>query len=299
MKTRATSRTFVPLLACTLLCATAARGQPPAPLAPPAERADVLPPELEGIGIDEHLDAQLPLDLEFTDHAGKKVRLRDYFDGQHPVVLTLNYYKCPMLCGLMLNGLLDSLRQLDWTAGEQFQVVTVSFDPLETYQLASIKRQNYLAQYERPAAAHGWPFLVGRKASIDTLLEATGYRIRWDEKQQQWIHITALVICTPDGRISRYLYGVLFEPKTLRLSLVEASQGKIGSTLDRVLLYCYHYEGGTYTLAALNIVRAGGVLTLVLLGTLLFVFWRRERRSKLTKTTALEAVAPSTGDPTS
>jgi protein SCO1/2 len=292
MRTRAASPTRVPLILCMFLCATAARGQQP------ATPADALPPELEGVGIDEHLDAQLPLDLEFTDHAGKKVRLRDYFDGEHPVVLTLNYYKCPMLCGLMLNGLLDALRQIDWTAGEQFQVVTVSFDPLEAYQLAAIKRQNYLTQYERPAAAHGWPFLVGRKSSIDPLLEATGYRIRWNDKQQQWIHITALIICTPDGRISRYLYGVLFEPKTLRLSLVEASQGKIGSTLDRVLLYCYHYEGGTYTLAAMNIARAGGVLTLLVLGTVLFVFWRRERRAK-TKATAPEAVAPPAGGPSS
>jgi protein SCO1/2 len=290
MRTRTAPRTCVPSVICTLLCAWAARGQQPA--ATP-ERAEALPPELEGVGIDEHLNAQLPLDLEFTDHAGKKVRLRDYFDGQHPVVLTLNYYKCPMLCGLMLNGLLDALRQLDWTAGEQFQVVTISFDPLETYQLAAIKRRNYLAQYERPAAASGWPFLVGRKASIDPLLEASGYRIRWNEKQQQWMHITALIICTPDGRISRYLYGVLFEPKTLRLSLVEASQGKIGSTLDRVLLYCYHYEGGTYTLTAMNIVRAGGMLTLLVLGTLLIVFWRRERRRTPSRTARPEAVAPA------
>jgi protein SCO1/2 len=295
MRTRAASRTLVPLLLGTLLCATVVRAQQSAPA---SERAEALPPELEGVGIDEHLNAQLPLDLEFTDYAGKKVRLRDYFDGQHPVVLTLNYYRCPMLCGLMLNGLLDSIRQLDWTAGQQFQVVTVSFDPLETCQLASIKRQNYLAQYGRPAAsARGWPFLVGRKASIDPLLEATGFRVRWDEKQQQWIHITALIVCTPEGRISRYLYGVLFEPKTLRLSLVEASQGKIGTTLDRVLLYCYHYEDGTYTVAVMNIVRAGGVLTVLVLGGLLFVFWRRERRIGQRRRASPEAVGPTTGNP--
>lgn len=280
MRATAAPTTLIPL-ALAALCGWPALGQPSAPA---GARAEPLPPELVGVGVDEHLNAQLPLDLEFVDHAGKKVRLRDYFDGQHPVILTLNYYKCPMLCGLMLNGLLDAFRQLDWTAGEQFQVVTVSFDPLETHQLAAIKRQNYLTHYESRRAGtavparRDWQFLTGRKASIDPLLDATGFRIRWNEQRQEWTHIAAPIVCTPDGRISRYLYGVLFEPQTLRLSLVEASEGKIGSTIDRVLLYCYHYEGGEYTLAAMNIVRAGGVLTVLVVGTLLLVLWRRERR---------------------
>ncbi len=264
-----------------------AGAQPATPPVPSPDRAEPLPPELEGVGIDEHLSTRLPLELELTDHTGKVVRLGDYFDGQHPVILTLNYYRCPMLCGLMLNGLLDSLKAIDWSAGDQFRVVTVSFDPLETHQLAAIKRDKYLKEYGRPVAASGWEFLTGRKKSIDTLLDATGFRIRWSESQQQWMHTTALILCTPDGRISRYLYGVMFEPKTLRLSLVEASEGKIGTTVDRLLLFCYHYDGAGYSLAAMNVVRAGGGLTLAVVGGVLVYFWRRERRrGKAVTTTA-------------
>jgi protein SCO1 len=284
-------------VALALLTALAARAQdaattapatapsitePPAAAAPaPAlkDRAEALPPELRGVGVDEHLNAELPLDLEFTDHTGAKVKLGQYFDGRRPVILTMNYYRCPMLCGLQLNSLLDTLHQLDWVAGEQFQIVTVSFDPLETHQVAALKRQNYLQQYGRPAAANGWQFLTGRKASIDKLLDTTGFRVRWNEETREWMHVAALVICTPDGHISRYLVDIVYQPRTLRLSLVEASEGKIGSALDHVLLFCYHYDGqGGYALAAMNLVRAGGVLTLVFVGTLLAVLWRRERR---------------------
>ncbi len=243
------------------------------------DRAEPTPPELRNVGIDEHLNAPLPLDLEFVDHEGKPVRLRDYFDGRRPVILTLNYYKCPMLCGLQLNSLVDTLKELDWTVGEQFRVVTASFEPTETYHLAGVKRRNYLEYYGRPAAADGWAFLTGRKSSIDKLLQATGFRVQWNEDQQEWAHVAALIICTPDGRIARYLVDIVYPRQTVRLSLVEASEGKIGTPLDHVLLYCYHYDGqGGYTLAAMNIVRAGGVLTLAFVGTLLLVLWRRERR---------------------
>ncbi len=243
------------------------------------DRAEPAPPELRHVGIDEHLNARLPLDLEFVDHDGKPVRLGDYFDGQRPVILTLNYYKCPMLCGLQLNSLVDTLKELDWTAGEQFRVVTVSFAPTETYHLASVKRRSYLECYGRPQAADGWSFLTGRKPNIDTLLKVTGFRIQWSEAQQEWAHVAALILCTPDGRIARYLVDIVYPRQTVRLSLVEASEGKIGTPLDHVLLYCYHYDGqGGYTLAAMNIVRAGGLLTLAFVGTLLLVLWRRERR---------------------
>jgi protein SCO1/2 len=255
--------------------------EPLAPAIPENARAEPLPPELQGIGIDEHLNAQLPLKLEFTDHNGDPVTLGKYFDGRRPVILTLNYYRCPMLCGLQLNAMLDALQQLDWIAGENFQIVTVSFDPLETHQLAAVKRQNYLTQYGRPAAAEGWHFLTGRKASIDKLLDVTGFRIRWNEKQREWMHVAALIICTPDGRISRYLVDLVYPPRTLRLSLVEASEGKIGTTLDHILLYCYHYDGTGYSLAAMNLVRAGGLLTLLVVGSFLAVLWRRERRRKV------------------
>lgn len=257
--------------------ATSAVAQESAAPHPTTDRIEPLPQELEGVGIDEHLNAQLPLDAEFVAEDGKTVRLRDYFDGKRPVILTLNYYRCPMLCTLMLNSMLDTLKQLEWTAGEQFQVVTVSFDPAETHQLATVKRQNYLKQYERPAAAYGWHFLTGRKPSIDALLDTTGFRIRWNEDRKEWMHVAALIICTPDGRISRYLINIVYDPKTVRLSLVEASEGKIGTTLDRILLYCYHYEGGEYTLAAMNIVRAAGAFTLVVVGLILAILWRRER----------------------
>jgi len=244
------------------------------------DRTEPLPPELQNVGIDEHLNAQLPLDAEFTDHNGKKVKLRDYFDGHKPVILTLNYYKCPMLCGLTLNGMVDGLKDLDWVAGDQFRILTVSFDPLETSQLAQLKRQNYLASYGKPPAGDGWTFLTGRKPSIDPLLKATGFRVAWNEERQEWMHVAALIVCTPDGRISRYLYGVLFEPKTLRLSLVEASEGKIGTTVDQILLFCYHYDGQGYSLAGMRVVQAGGGVTLLFVGLLLAFLWRRERHRK-------------------
>jgi len=252
------------------------------------DRAEPAPEEVRNVGIDEHLDAQLPLDLEFVDHTGKPVRLRDYFDHNRPVILTLNYYKCPMLCGLMLNSLADTLKELDWTAGDRFRVLTVSFDASETHHLASVKRQNYLEYYGRPQAAQGWEFLTGRQKSIDSLLTATGFRIQWDVEQQQWVHVAALIICTPDGRISRYLVDIVYPQQTVRLSLVEASEGKIGTALDHILLYCYHYDGkGGYALAAMNLVRAGGGVTLVIVGVFLAILWRRERRraKALTATT--------------
>jgi protein SCO1 len=239
-------------------------------------RAELLPPELQGVGITEHLDAQLPLDAIFTTHDRRQVTLGDYFDGKRPVILVLNYYKCPMLCGLLLNGLTDALKQLDWTAGEQFQIVTISFNPFEGPELANLKRTNYLEEYGRPAAGAGWEFMVGRKEPIQRLLDTTGFSIKRDDATGQYYHASTLILCTPDGRISRYLRGVTFEPRTLRLSLVEASQGKIGTTTDQLLLFCYHYEGGQYTLAAMNIVRAAGLLTLVILAIVVLVLWRRE-----------------------
>jgi protein SCO1/2 len=264
------------------------------------DRTEPLPKELEGIGVDEKPGASLPLDLEFVDHLGRSVRLRDYFDGQHPVLLTPNYYRCPMLCGLMLNGLLDGVKELDWTAGDQYRIVTFSFDPLETATLARAKRHNYLEQYGRQPAGEGWTFLTGRKENIRALLDAIGYQTRWNEDRQQWMHVAAMLVCTPDGRVSRYLYGIEFPARTLKLSLLEASQGKVGSTLDRLLLYCYHYEGGTYTLAVMNLVRAGALLTLLIVATFLIVLWRGDRKARAAalKPRELNAAARPTGTPT-
>jgi protein SCO1/2 len=172
---------------------------------------------------------------------------------------------------------------LDWTVGDRFRILTISFDPLETPDLARLKRQNYLAEYGRPAAAAGWDFLTGHSKPIRELLDATGFPARWDEHQRQYVHPACLIVLTPDGRISRYLYGVFFEPKTLRLSLVEASEGKIGTTVDHILLYCFHYDpaGGRYTVAAMNLARAGGLLTASVLGSMLALLWRRDRQRRV------------------
>lgn len=247
------------------------------PVTPP-DRTAPLPEGVRDVGIDEHLDERLPLEATFTDHDGNKVKLGDYFDGEHPVILTLNYYRCPMLCGLQLNGMVDALREIDWKPGQQFEIVTISFDPLETQQLAHLKRKTYLEYYGDPAAAAGWHFLVGSQKNIAQALDATGYRIAWNEARREWAHAAALIIATPDGRISRYLYGITYKPKTVRLSLVEASEGKIGTTVDKILLYCFHYDGEGYSLAAFNVARGVAVLTMIVVGGLLLGLWLRERR---------------------
>jgi protein SCO1 len=198
------------------------------------------------------------------------------------VILTLNYYRCPMLCGLMLNGMLDAMKSMAWTAGQEYQVVTVSFDPAESAFLARAKKQSYLEEYARPPAAGGWHFLTGMEPSIKALTDAVGFGYKWNDEKKEWMHPAAIYICTPDGRISRYLYGVMFEPQTLRLSLVEAAAGKVGSTSDRFLLFCYHYDprDGKYSLAVMNLVRGGGVLTTAALGIFLASLWRAERRRR-------------------
>jgi protein SCO1/2 len=255
------------------------------------DRAGPLPPELEGMQVSEHLDAQLPRDLGFTDHKGKTVKLGDYFDGERPVILMLNYYRCPMLCGLTLNAVVDGLKQIDWTAGNEFRMLTVSFEPGETSDVANLKRQTYLNHYGRPQSADGWDFLVGQPEPINKLLDVTGYPVRWNETYKEWIHPACIMVLTPDGRLSRYLYGVYYNPQTLRLSLVEASEGKIGTTIDRVLLWCFQYdpEAGSYTLAAFWLVRTSGMITLVALGIFLVFQKLREVRRKAALVPAAQA----------
>jgi len=247
-----------------------------------AQRADTVPDELEGVGIEEHLKEQVPLDLPFTDENGKEVTLRDYFDGDKPVILQLGYYRCPMLCGLVLNGLTDAMKGMDWSAGTKFTVLSVSIDPLETPALAKLKKQNYLKEYGRREAGAGWHFLVGPEKSIKALTGAVGFNYKWNEEREEFAHAAAIVVLTPKGTVSRYLYGVMFESKDVRLSLLEASEGKIGSTVDKIILFCHQYDpsSGTYTLAALNLMRFGAVLTLLVVGVTLLIFWRRETRRK-------------------
>ncbi len=253
------------------------------------------PKEFEGVRVEQKLNAPLPLDCQFVDDRGAVVRLGDYFGKGKPVVLTLNYYGCPMLCGLQLNGLVEALKKMELIPGRDFELLTISFDPLEQPRLAAAKKANYIRALGKPAAARGWHFLTGRKDQIRKLTEAVGFYYRWDEASQEWKHRATTIICTPEGRISRYLGGVAFEPKTLRLSLVEASDGKVGSLWDQVFLTCFHFsiQDGKYTANVLAIMRLGGTLTLLMLGTTILVLWRRELRRRRRLTSAGQA--PATG----
>jgi len=238
--------------------------------------------ELTGVGIEEKLGDQLPLELEFLDEDGRRVRLGDYFRGQRPVLLTTVYYGCPMLCGLILNGQMEAMKALDWTPGQAYEVVTVSFDPRETPALARLKKQNYIKAMERPEAAAGWHFLTGPADSIARLTDAIGFRYRWIEREKQFAHAAALVVCTPEGRVSRYLYGVQFAPRTLRLSLVEASEGRVGSTMDHVLLYCLQYDprAGRYGIVANRFMTAGAALTVLVMAVWLVPRWVGDARRR-------------------
>ncbi len=249
-----------------------------------AQRGEPVPADLEGVDVIEHPDAALPLELVFQDERGEPVALGQYFHKDRPVLLVLGYYECPMLCTLVLNGLVDALNDIDWVPGEQFEIVTLSIDPGETPKLAAWKKQNYLEAYGRPAAAAGWHFLTGRETQIRQLADALGFGYRYVEQRDEYAHPAVLFIATPEGRIARYLYGVSYEPRTLRLSLVEASRGKIGTTLDRVLLYCYHYDStaGRYAPVAVNIMRAGGAISVALLGGFLAWLWVRDVRRRRT-----------------
>jgi protein SCO1/2 len=242
-----------------------------------AQRTEPLPKELEGVGITEVPGATIPLDLEFLDESGARVRLGEYFGKGRPVILTLNYYRCPMLCGLMLNGLTAGLRELEWAPGEQFEIVTVSIDPSETPTLARLKKEAYLEELGRPGAATGWHFLVGQPESITPLAEAVGFKYRYNQERKEYVHAAGLFVATPDGRVARYLYGVMYEGRTLRLALTEAAEGTVGSSVDQLLLYCFHYDAnqGRYVVAATNVMRVGGAATVLILGIWLRAWWRR------------------------
>ena len=247
-----------------------------------AQRTEPLPKELEGVGVTEHLDSRIPLDLEFTDSDGKLVKLGELFDRKRPVLLTLNYSNCPMLCSLQLNGLFDAMKRMPWDIGDKFEMVTLSFDPLETPERARMTKQKYLEVYRRAGAAEGWHFLVGREENIKKVADAIGFRYRYSPEQRQYIHVAAAYILTPDGRLSRYLYGVEYDPQTLRLSLLEAADGKIGSASDQILLFCFHYdaEKGRYAPAALRLMQLGGGAIVVVIVGLIWILRRREVAKK-------------------
>ena len=246
------------------------------------DRIEPVPKPLVHVGVDEKLDAPLPLALVFKDDAGCDVTLGSYFRPGHPVLLTLNYYRCPMLCTLELNGLVAAMQGLAWTPGDEFTVVTVSFDPRETATLARAKKQSYLIDLGRPSAEAGWHFLTGSAESIEALTKAVGFSYEYDRETDQYGHAAVVMTATPEGRVARYLYGVVFTPETLKLALLEASKGKIGTTWERFILYCYHYDAneGRYALAARSIMRAGGALTALVLGCAIGGFWLRERRHR-------------------
>jgi protein SCO1/2 len=275
VSTEQRAKSILAAAASVLLLAASAGGQGMTSgiLSPPAS---VRPPGLKNVGIRQNLNQPIPPDLVFQDDRGQSVRLGDYF-GQKPIILSLVYYRCPMLCGEVLSGLEHSLRMMKFDVGREFDVVTVSFDPAETPEMAARKKAEFLRRYDRPVADRGWHFLVGRQDAIDRLTQAAGFQYEYDPKTRQFAHATAIVLLTPEGRIAQYYYGVEYPPKDLRLGLVEAGKGRIGSVVDQLLLYCYHYdpEKGKYSATVLRVLRLAAVATMLCLGTFIVLMIRR------------------------
>ena len=263
-------------LAALLLCAIGARGQAVPSATGPA--STVMPAQLQNVGFEPQLNAQLPLDLPFVDENGSAVQLRSYFDKK-PVVLAFVYYGCPMLCNQVEQGVVGSLRMLSFMPGRDYEVVFVSFDPRETPAMAAEKKKSALGQYGKPETAAGWHFLTGTKESIDAATKAANFRYTFDAKNNLFAHASGIMLLTPDGRISRYFYGVEYPGRDMRLGLVDASSGKIGTPIDHVLLFCYHYDPSTatYSAAILKLIRFGGVLTILGIVGGILIFRRRDR----------------------
>jgi protein SCO1 len=237
-------------------------------------------PGLDEIVVDEKLDSKLPLDVAFLDHTGKRVKLRDYFDGERPVLLSFAYHTCPTLCSMVLDATTRGISATKWTAGVEYEVVTISIDPKDTPESAAKKRSEVLAQYKRPAASKGWHFLVGDEKAIETVTSAVGYGYFYNEKSEQYGHPAAIVFLTPQGMVARYLYGLNFNPADIRLALLEASEGRSISTAEQIILYCYAYDpaANSYALMAVRVMKLGGGVTVLVLGGFLVLLWRRERR---------------------
>lgn len=241
-----------------------------------------LPAALKTIGIEQKLGEQLPLDTEFKDEDGNAVQLGSFFKSGRPVIITFVYYECPMLCNQVLNGLTGSLKGMSLEAGKDFDVVAISFDARENDKpgLAKNKKANYVERYGHPGTEAGWHFLTGSQDSIDKATSAAGFNYKWDEKSNQFAHAAGIMIANPDGKLSRYFYGIDYSPKDIKFGIMESAQNKVGSPAEKLLLYCYHYDPatGTYGFAILRVMRVGGVLTLLGLGLMGFVFWRRNKK---------------------
>jgi len=243
----------------------------------PGTPSSTLPRALQEIGFDQNLDQPVPLDTPFRDEHGTTVRLGDYF-GKRPVVLVFAYYDCPMLCTQVINGLSSALGVLSLTPGKDFEIVTISFNPADTPASATAKKAIYLERYTRAGAADSWHFLTGDQPSIDRMTKAAGFRYVWDAETKQFAHPSGIIVLTPDGRLARYLFGIEYGPRDLRFALVDASAGRVGSTVDSLLLYCYHYDPmtGRYGLVVLRALRLAAVTTVLALGTFIVVMVRRE-----------------------
>lgn len=238
-----------------------------------------MPAAFQKVGIDQRLNAQVPLETILQDEDGNKVRLGQYFTGK-PVVLALVYYACPMLCNMTLNGLNDAMEKMTLNLGSDYQVLTVSFDERETPPLAKTKKANYVKKYDRPGAVEGWHFLTGNAVAVRKVAESVGFHYAWDSMTNQFAHATGIMVLTPDGKVSKYFYGIKYDERDLRLGLVDASNKKIGTAVDKILLFCYHYDPATgkYGPVVMNIVRLGAGATVLTLGMFVFVWLRRDQR---------------------
>jgi protein SCO1/2 len=239
-----------------------------------------MPKELEGVGIDEHLGANVDLSMPVKDELGNIVPLSTYFKGDHPVILSLVYFSCPHLCNFHLNGLAEGMKNLAWVPGQQFEVVSLSIDPKETPQLAGRKKDSYVHLLGKPEAAQGWHFLTADQPVIDQLSKTTGFKFKWNEQAKDWMHASAAIVMTPQGKISRYLPGIDFQAQDLKLALLEASNGKIGTTADKLIMFCYQYDSHTskYSIMVFRLMQLGGALIILVLAMVLVPFWWRSRK---------------------
>lgn len=301
-KTRSTAASFLAMVVCVLV--TSISG---------GARAQIAhtPRELEHVGVTEHLDGPLPLETPFRDHTGAPVKLGQYFGGKRPVVLQFAYHTCPVVCGMITTNLAAGLKDVPWTVGKEFDVITISIDPNESLEKTTAKRTGILADYGREFTTQngGWHFLSGDAKAIEAVTTAVGFEYQYDERQKQWGHPSVVFVVKPNGHMARYLYGLEFPAADLRLGLLEASEGRHITTVEKLILYCYHYDpqGGKYVLVAIRVMQVGGALIALVLGTFLALLWIRELKNKNKSGTdasggngpTLTGLTGSTGDPVS